>query len=324
VQQIMDLSIIIVNWNSKEYLRKCLRSIEMSNLVMTFEVIVVDGASFDGCGEMLAREFPQVIFIQSPDNIGFGRANNLGFSRSQGNAILFLNPDTEIIGSAINDLHKNLCNLPGVGAVGARLLNTDLTLQTSCIMSYPTVLNQVLDSELLRNRFLKSKLWGIAPLYNNSNAPSQVEAISGACVMLKRDVCTFVKGFEERYFMYGEDVDLSFKVYEAGYKLYYVPTAAIVHHGGGSSRSARSTFSTVMMRESVQLFLRLRRGRISSFLYPVVMGIAGVARLFVCICFALLTRRTLSRETPSVKKWLAILRWSVGLERWASTAGSPK
>jgi glycosyltransferase involved in cell wall biosynthesis len=103
-----QLSIIIVNWNSKDFLRKCLQSIYTCTREISFEIIVVDGASFDGCGEMLAREFPDVRFIQSEKNIGFARANNLGFEQSHGEEILFLNPDTEIIGDAINVLHTFL------------------------------------------------------------------------------------------------------------------------------------------------------------------------------------------------------------------------
>jgi len=320
----MDLSILIVNWKSAAYVRKCLRSLEANPIGMSVEIVVVDGGSFDECGEMIAKEFPYVKFVQSPDNVGFGRSNNLAFSHSTGKTILLLNPDTEVCGDALRVLYDALQTLPNAGAVGAKLLNTDLSLQTSCVMAYPTVLNQALDSEFLRARTRNSKLWGVQSLFNNSLEPSSIEAISGACVMLHRAIFEQVGGFEPRYFMYGEDVDLSFKIHKAGYQLYYVPKAEIVHHGGGSSSGAKSTFSTVMMRESVRLFLRLRRGPISAAMYSVFLGASAVSRLALCSLKALAGGKKPSRSIPSINKWLAILRWSLGFESWAATAGMPR
>lgn len=320
----MDLSIIIVNWKSAAYVRKCLKSLEANPTKLSVEIVVVDGGSFDECGEMVAKEFPYVKFVQSPDNVGFGRSNNLGFSHSTGKTILLLNPDTEVIGNAIDTLYASLKSLPNAGAVGAKLLNTDMTLQTSCVMAYPTVINQVLDSEFLRARLKNSKLWGVSSLFNGSTEPSKIEAISGACVMMPREVFEKIGGFEPKYFMYGEDVDLSFKTHKAGYNLYYVPRAEIVHHGGGSSSTTRSTFSTVMMRESIRLFLRLRRGPISAGLYSIFLGISAVVRLALCSAKALASGRKPSRSIPPINKWLAILRWSLGFESWAATAGMPR
>src|SRR5690349_15487962 len=104
----MDLSIIIVNWKSAAYVRKCLNSLAANPVNLSTEIIVVDGGSFDECGEMIAKEFPQVKFIQSPENVGFGRSNNLGFSHSTGKTILLLNPDTEVRGDAIRVLYDAL------------------------------------------------------------------------------------------------------------------------------------------------------------------------------------------------------------------------
>src|SRR5437762_3548719 len=133
----MDLSIIIVNWNSKDYLRKCLKSIYANTHGIDFEIIVVDNASFDGSGELLAQDFPKVRFVQSHTNLGFARANNLGFGNSTGRNVLFLNPDTEAVGGALNELLQRLQRLPNAGVVGCKLLNTDGSMQTSCLQSYP-------------------------------------------------------------------------------------------------------------------------------------------------------------------------------------------
>src|SRR5690606_31300734 len=128
------------------------------------EVIVVDSASFDGCDKMLAAEFPAAVYIQSDSNIGFARANNLGLRHARGGYILFLNPDTEFIEPAIPRLLESMTADSTIGAMGCKLLNRDRSLQTSCVQSFPTPLNQALDSEWLRIRTPHSPLWGMAAL----------------------------------------------------------------------------------------------------------------------------------------------------------------
>ena len=122
----MDLSIIIVNWNSAAFTRKCLVSIEANAANLSYEVIVIDNASHDGCGEMICP-FPHVKFIQSTENVGFAQANNLAFAQSRGRNVLFLNPDTEILGDALQELLIALESMPQAGMVGANLLNSDLS-----------------------------------------------------------------------------------------------------------------------------------------------------------------------------------------------------
>ena len=315
----VDLSIIIVNWNSAGYVRKCVKAIQLNPPACAYEVVVVDSGSFDECGEMLAREFPAVRFVQSRTNVGFATANNLGAERSRGRALLFLNPDTEVIGSALDRLFRTLNRLPDAGLVGARLLNSDRSLQTTCIQSFPTVLNQVLDWEWLRRTFQRSPLWGIKPLFDGKQNPATVEVISGACIMIKRSVFKCVSGFDERYFMYSEDLDLCYRVRQAGFDCLYVPDAQIVHHGGGSSHSARSMFSNVMTRESVFRFLKFHRGRSIAWGYRAAMGISSLIRLPLIAVLnggkKLAGKKTLK---GSFRKWIAILRWSVGLESWAA------
>jgi GT2 family glycosyltransferase len=309
----MDLSIIIVNWNSKEYLRKCLASIRAQPGVPDQEIVVIDSASHDGAGQMLAEHFPEVRFIQANRNLGFARANNDAFDVSTGRHVLFLNPDTEVVGSAVATMIERLRTLPDAGSVGCRLVNGDGTVQTSCIQSMPTILNQVLDCEFLRARSLKSGLWGMAPLYTDRDQPSAVEAISGACVMLKREVFERVGRFSEDYFMYAEDMDLSYKVTQAGYRNYYLPSATVVHHGGGSSARAANNFSTVMLREAIWRFLRKTRGRAYALGYRAGMFVTALVRLALLvvgypvhsIC------RCGSDWAGSLRKWSAVVRWSV-------------
>ena len=149
----LTLSIIIINWKSKGFVRVCLESIADNIGDLAHEIFVVDNASFDGCGELLAAEFHYVHFVQCKHNLGFAGANNLAFARSRGRNILFLNPDTEIRGDAIQALLAALDTAPRAGMVGACLLNSDLTLQTTCVTAIPSILNQTLNTDLLRHAF---------------------------------------------------------------------------------------------------------------------------------------------------------------------------
>lgn len=322
------LSIIIVNWNSKDYTRKCLQSVCAHTRDLSYEIIVVDSASYDGCGEMLAREFPGVRFIQCEQNVGFARANNLGARQARGACLLFLNPDTELANPAVNLLFVAVNKLENAGAVGARLLNTDRTVQTSCIQSFPTVPNQALDCELFRRWFPRSSLWGMAALFDGSRKPAVVEAIIGACIMIKRTVFQQIQGFDESYFMYAEDMDLCFKVHQAGFKCWLLPAAEIIHHGGGSSKSARNDFSVVMMRESIHRLLQCRQGGIAALGYRVAMGFSALLRIPILL-IGIMARKMAGRpvHTTGFWKWLAILRWSLGGEGWAKAGAfqeSPK
>ena len=219
------VSVLIVNWNSKDLLRECLLSIRLNCADLSLQIVVVDGGSFDGCAEMLASEFPEVEFIQSKDNIGFGRANNLGLTRVTSEAVLVLNPDTEIQPGALQTLLSELVRRPDAGIVSPRLLNTDRTLQTS-VHALPKPVRQALDSELLRRLLSPYSLW--AP--PSDFAPTQtvaVEAVAGTCMLMWTKTFREVGAFTPEYFMYAEDMDLCFKVLRAGQRIYHVPTAEV-------------------------------------------------------------------------------------------------
>jgi GT2 family glycosyltransferase len=312
----MDLSIIIVNWNSKNYVRKCLQSVYANTHGLSFEILVVDGASFDGCGEMLANEFPEVKFIQCEQNVGFARANNLGFRHAQGECILFLNPDTELVGPAIQILHSVLMTLNDAGAVGARLWNTDMTLQASCIQAFPTVLNQMLDSDLLRRLFPRARLWGMSPLFSQSMEPSPVEGISGACILTRRSVFEAVGGFSEDFFMYYEDMDYCLKASKIDLKNYYVPSASVVHHGGGSSRHATSRFSGIMMVESAWRFFCKAHGRHRANLLRFGLALKALSRLclLALVCPFIWPAHSRHRLSDAIGKWASIFSWAIGTE----------
>ncbi|MEI8340154.1 MAG: glycosyltransferase family 2 protein [Verrucomicrobiota bacterium] len=311
----MELSILIVNWNSKEFLRKCVASILRETHGLEFEIIVVDAASFDGCAEMLEKEYPAVHFIQARENSGFARLNNLAFEASGGETLLFLNPDTELTGPAINLMHSAIKGLPCAGAVGGRLLNFDGTVQTSCIQAFPTILNQTLSSEALGRMFPRSRLWGRKALFDNSGKPQEVEMISGACLMMRRAVFEAVGRFSTEYFMYADDVDLCYKAKQHGFINYYVGEGVVIHHGGASSQQAGKNFSNLAAVHSMSQFLRKSRGVAYSNVYRLLQCLAAILRLLLLLILSpyWLIRTGAPRWRDSCSKWFAILNWGLGL-----------
>jgi len=314
--QFMDLSIIIVNWNSAQYLRACLASIYRETRGGDFEVIVVDNASDDGCEQIVRREFPQAHFIQSGENIGFARANNLGFAHSHGECLLFLNPDTEIVGDALGKMLLHLRANPSAGAVGARLLNTDGSLQMSCVQAFPTICNQMLDSELLRRTFPNWRGWGMRPLFQRANRAAEVDAISGACFMVKRNVFEQAGLFGEQYFMYSDDLDLSYKICKKGFAIHYLNDCEVVHHGGKSSAKQADHFADLVQRESLLRFFRATKGPFYCVLYRFALAIVAVLRMTLVALLTAIGRRSIQGTNSGVvfEKWLTILRWAIGLE----------
>lgn len=322
----MDLSIIIVNWNSKEYVRKCLDSIRAGTRNLDYEIIVIDSGSFDGCAEMIREEYPQVRFFQSQENLGFAKSNNLAFQTAAGEFVLFLNPDTEIVGPAINVLHSALKSLPNAGAVGGKLLNTDGTVQTSCIQAFPTILNQILNAEILRRLTPRAGIWDMKALFDSAGNASEVDMISGACLMIRQTVFRKIGQFNTEYFMYVEDLDLCYRLRKLGFANYYIGEAVIVHHGGGSSQQARSNFASVMMVQSISQFLEKSRGGVYSGCYRLAQCGAAVIRIALLLVLSpvLLVRTGTSAWRTSCSKWLAILNWGLGLSRWPGQYGKTK
>lgn len=308
------LSIVIVNWNSKDHLRRCLETIASTCADLLPIVIIVDGASFDGCAEMLAGEFPTVAFIQSPYNIGFGRCNNLGFAEVNTDKVLLLNPDTELRASAVARLLQVLDETPGAGVVSPRLLNSDGSLQTSCVQAFPTPLNQALDCDFLRNLFPASRLWGTAEAFQ-SKSPVDVEMLSGACMALRSETFRKLGGFRAEFFMYGEDVDLCYRAKKAGLRNIYVPDAEVVHHGGSSAQSQVSGFSAEMLRVAGATYFRLNGSKSAAASYRFLQAISALARLLLLIVSMILsTGEKRLRRQASAQKWMTILKWALGSE----------
>ena len=327
MQEAPNLSVIIVNWNSAEYVRKCLVSLRKQKAGLTVEVIVIDNGSRDGCSKMIATEFPDVIFIQSEANLGFGCANNVAFERSTGKTLLFLNPDTEVSETAIERLSGIMDRFPDAGVVGARLLNSDLSVQTSCIQRFPTIWRIFMDSDALRTRFPGWSIWGARPLFDEPCGAVAVEAVSGACQMIRRDIFCRAGLYNPEYFMYVEDIDLCRNVMDLGLRNYYVGDAIVVHHSGKSSGGeGDSGRVAVMMRESWRRYFERHRGSGYAVGFRVMVALQAACRLTLIKVASVVFRAGERRRKLSFaeNKWTSILRWTFGHESWARNLSARK
>ena len=310
------VSILIVNWNSRGLLRQCLLSIRQTCADLKPQIVVVENGSFDGCAEMIAAEFPEVEFIQSDDNIGFGPANNLGLKRVTGDAVWVLNPDTEVRPGALQTLLGELERLPDAAIVSPRQLNTDLTLQSS-VHALPRPVRQALDSELLRRALSRYALWA-PPSDFAPPGTIAVEAVPGTAMLMRTETFRSVGGFTADYFMYGEDMDLCFKILRAGLRIYHVPAAEIIHHGGASSSAQGSSFSAIMTREALHSYMLLNHGPRAARTFRLATGVSALGRLALLAPILMLgDEPARSRRKATFSKWRSALSWSVGRQKWA-------
>lgn len=316
----MDLSIICVNWNSVAYLRECIASVYEHTHGCTFEVIVVDNASPQRDVDTLRELFPEIRIVKSSENLGFARANNLGFGQSSGRYVLFLNPDTKLITPAFTMMLEQTQSIANAGIVGCKLLNSDLTVQTQSIQTFPSILNQILDVEYLRLRWPGCGLWRIAPLFAETKGAIKVDVIPGACQLLKREVFEAVGLYSDDYFMYAEDIDLNYKVAAQGLGSYYVGEAVIIHHGGASSTQHKvNQWATRMKFRAMTTLFQKWHGRAYSLAYRSAIGAVAAGRMMVLALALPFAHVRGQREMVSIAmaKWFTVLRCAVGLGAWA-------
>lgn len=235
----LDLSVCIVTLNARDYLKDCLCSLVENTQQASFEVIVVDNASKDGVEEMLCREFPQVHFSQFGENGGYTRPMNQALRAGQGRYLVQLNPDTVILPGALDTLVRFLDAHPEVGVCGPKVLNRDGSLQRPCRRGESTPWAVISYFTGLWALFPKSKLFGGYLMnYMPEDEIHETAGVSGSCMFMRRETVSQVGYLDERFFAYQEDADFCFRARQAGWKVYYVPEARIIHYGGqGGSKT---------------------------------------------------------------------------------------
>src|SRR3990172_4972493 len=233
----MDLSVIIVNYNVRDFLENALASAREAMKGIDGEVIVVDNASDDGSVEMVGRKFPGVRMVANDRNIGFAAANNIALRLSRGRYMLLLNPDTIVKEDTFQIIIRFLDTHPDAGLAGCRILNPDGTLQLACRRSFPTPWVAFTKISGLSALYPESRIFGKYNLgYLDPDRTYEVDAISGSFMAVRREAYEKAGGLDEEYFMYGEDLDWCYRIKQAGWKVYYVSGTRIIHYKGESVR----------------------------------------------------------------------------------------
>lgn len=269
-QQKLDLSIIIVNYNSIHYLRDCIKSIRKTTYNIRYEIIVVDNNSQDGSVGIIRNEFQDVLLIANRDNAGLSRAWNQGIRVSRGHYILLLNNDTILLPGSLDTMWKVMERSSGIGLLGCRLLNSDGSLQ----QSFGKVIS--IYNDFIQKFFINLYEQGRNPIVGKylrwtHSTPKEVDWVKGANMMLRRETLYDVGLLDENYFMYMEEVDLSLRVKQLGWKVYYSPEAEIIHCGGGSTATNRYK-AAISYRRSQLYFYKKHYGqwgliRLKGYLY---------------------------------------------------------
>ena len=238
-----DLSVVIVSYNVKYHLEQCLRSVQKASARLSTEVWVVDNASTDGSYSYLHERFPTFHFIQNEENVGFSRANNQAIEKSAGRYVLLLNPDTLVAEETLSQCVEFLDAHPEAGGCGVRMLNPDGSFAPESRRGLPTPFTSFCKMSGLGMLFPKSRTFGRYYMrYLDVDEPNQIEVISGAFCMVRRKALDQVGLLDEDFFMYGEDIDLSYRLLQGGWQNWYLP-CPILHYKGEST--VKSSFRYV-------------------------------------------------------------------------------
>lgn len=244
----LDISVVIVGWNAKRYLELCLDSLEKAPLRRSMEVLVVDNASSDGSSEMIESKFPWVKLIKSDENLGFSRGNNLGIRQTQGRYIALVNPDVIVFPGCLDSLADFLDQNPKVGNVGPRVLNPDMSLQSSC-RRFPTLWNNFCSATRLEQIFKGSQLFaGEHMFYFHHDRTLPVDVLVGCFSMIRREAFDSVGLLDENLFMYGDDVDWCRRARSAGWDMVFYPGAQAIHDRGKTTAPFPVRFALAQQR----------------------------------------------------------------------------
>lgn len=239
----MDLSVVVVSWNTRALLSKCLTTLksELDSLGPNFqsEVFLIDNNSADGSAEMAAAEHPWVNLTANKENLGFARANNQAFRVAKGRLVLLLNPDTEVQPGAIAVLIDFIDSHPDAAIVAPQLLNSDGSVQRSC-REFPTFMGMVYELIGLSKMFPDNQTFGRYKMLDfNHDTERQVDQPEGACLLVRRSVMDKVGLLDEGFFMLFEEVDWCYRIIEAGYQIWFTPRAQVIHHYGQSIKQVK-------------------------------------------------------------------------------------
>lgn len=233
----LDISIVIVNYNTKKLTIDCLKSILDSNIISSFEIFLVDNNSSDGTVEAVKAKFQDVRIIENKENVGFSKANNQAINLSNGRYILLLNSDTIVKDRTLDTMVRFMDEYADVGASGCKVILPDGSLDKACHRGFPTPSASFYHLTGVAKRFPNNPHFNKYHLsYLNMNEIHEIDCLVGAFMLVRREAIEQVGQLDETFFMYGEDIDWCYRIKKAGWKIYYYPGVDIIHYKGASSR----------------------------------------------------------------------------------------
>jgi len=239
----IDLSVIILSYNTKDLLKECLDSIVRNSFPnVQIEIIVVDNGSADGSPQMVKKEFPWVNLICSPKNLGFAGGNNLGLKEARGELVLFLNSDTQLLPGALKKSIEFMKSDPKIGAMTPKTMLFSGGMDPDCHRGFPTPWASLTYFLGLEKLFPKSEIFGqYHKFYEDLSRPHEIDAGFGTFMLVRREVIEQVGEWDESYFFYGEDLDYFYRIKQAGWKVMFYPKPLLLHHKGASSGLRRES-----------------------------------------------------------------------------------
>jgi len=309
VTMVISVSVIIVSWNAKAFLLECLESVFAQQLTQDLEVIVVDNASTDGSAEAVRDRFPSVSVLGQSSNLGFARANNIGIRTSRGEYLFLINSDVVVSQGCFATLLQFLTTNPGVGIVGPRIIGSDGCIQRSC-MGFPNLWSVSARAVALDCLFPRSRVCGGLLLKPSLDDPTRsVDVINGCFWLIRRAAVQEVGLLDERFLMYGEDVDWCRRFHEHHWDVVFCSEADALHYGGASSANAPLKFYLEMQRANYQYWQK-HHSALSSRLFLIVTLLHHVVRV-VGRTFALLLPRMRQKRLEKLWRDVASIRWGL-------------
>jgi len=302
----VDVSIVVVNYNTRDLLHDCLRSITEHGKETETAVIVVDNASSDGSQSMVRTEFPSVKLIENTKNLGFAKANNLGIRASKGRYVALINSDVVVLEGCLPCLVRFMDTHPAVGMAAPRILNADRSLQPSC-RTFPSLWNNFSQAVGLSRLFPRSSFFGDWSMkYWAHDTVREVDALSGCFWMLRQKALDEVGLLDERFFMYGEDLDWCRRFHDAGWGVHFYPEAEAVHFGGASSASAPVKFFLEMQKADLQ-YWKKHHGRFRQICYAMIILLRHTVRLLCLGITCLICPKRKPQVTQKIRNsWACI------------------
>ena len=256
----MKLSIVIPTYNAHEWIEQCLDSIRLHHPACDYEVVVVDDKSTDDTLAIVREKFPDVRLFANEKNVGFGKTVNVGLRETRSQYVLVLNNDTWMHEGALDALVNFLDTHADTGIVGPKVLNGNGAIQQQCRRRIPTPMAALLYFTGIAKMFPKNpKVAGYLMTAADENATTEVDSVSGACLMVRRDVLDKIQGFDPDYFLYGEDMDFCWRTKLAGWKVIYFPGAIITHFGGQGGTGKKRVYATIEWHRAMWIFYKKHR-----------------------------------------------------------------